>query len=72
MKIEGDRITFSTGAWRIANSGIVGLGPDLGVREGYDGEFDTELPGLTPAEWRELAEHMIAEWTRFRAKHGWA
>lgn len=73
MNIEDDNVIFSTGKVRYANNGIVGLAPDLEVFGGYDhgffcppSEWDDDPVTLTPAEQIELAEHMIAQWQRFR------
>lgn len=62
--INDDRIRFSTGKHVYAHNGIIGLGPDLHVYEGYDGGIDTA--GLTAEERRELADYMIGLWTQFR------
>lgn len=65
MKIEDERyLVFSTGRRETANLGIVGLGPDLTISEGYDGGFNER--DWTPDERRELADYMIAQWTAYR------
>ena len=78
MKIDGDEVIFSTGKVRYANNGIIGLGPDLEVSEGYDGgfwsahesEYKDEADILTPAERVELADYMIERWQAFRYIQG--
>ena len=72
MKIEGDTITFSSGRTAYANNGIVGLGPKMSVTEGYDGgigwpPLEPDEDSLTADDMGELADHMVAEWTRFKA-----
>lgn len=76
MKIEVDKLVFSTGKEVYANGGIVGLSPDGSVSEGYDGGvFDSNWkewsgePGLTESECVELADYMILRWADFRAHH---
>lgn len=61
MKIEGDYLVLSDGKKYYANNGIVGLSPELELSEGYDGGFTSEMPD---AHRREIAEYMIAQWTR--------
>lgn len=64
MKIEGDELIFSTGKKVYANNGIIGISPDLGITEGYDGGIETEE--LTPDEKAELADYAVAQWTKWR------
>lgn len=75
MKIEGDKVIFSTGKARSANCGIIGLSPEMGVSEGYDGGFYSGPDGeewrdeeekLTKEELVELADYMIEQWLKFR------
>jgi hypothetical protein len=76
MKIVGDKITFTSGRERYASNGIIGLGPDGEVTEGYDGslwsveEVDWREPEacLSPADRVELADYMIERWKTFRDK----
>ena len=80
MKFEDDKIVFSSGRTAYANRGIVGLSePDEGgwqISEGYDGGLwhtgsdDWREEGdpnkLSPDDLRELADHMIDMWQRFK------
>lgn len=76
MKIDGDTITFSSGRTTYANYGIIGISPDLSLFGGYDGSIDWPVPDwwqpeakvgkLTSDDMRELADHMIATWTKFK------
>jgi len=73
MKIIKDRCIFSTGTELQANCGVIGIGPDLEITEGWDGGFynpsvyfDEEDYPLTPVERIELAEFMIAKWKKFK------
>lgn len=76
MKIEGDKVIFSTGKTRGANCGIIGLSPRMDVSGGYDGgfyngpddeEWRDEDERLTKEELVELAEYMIEQWQKFRS-----
>lgn len=76
MKIKDQKAIFSsTGNEVEFNCGIVGLGPDMTVYEGYDDSIyhqpseylDEELSDLTTGEQVELAEHMIEQWQKFKA-----
>ncbi len=71
MKIEGDKIIFSTGKESSANGGVIGLAPDGGITDGWDGTlYSKEYAGdgfdgdLEPKERMELAKYMIKEWTK--------
>lgn len=74
MKTEGDYLIFSSGRRAYANCGVVGLGPDLSPREGWDGGIDWPRyeddpvgpEDLTAADMRELADHMILRWKLFK------
>lgn len=73
MKIKGDRCIFSTGTRLFANRGVIGIGPNLEVTEGWDGGFynpssyfDEEDSPLTPVERVELADFMIGQWKKFK------
>jgi hypothetical protein len=74
LKYDADEeeYTFSSGRVGRANCGIIGIGPDLSLADGYDGGFDMtpsrdswhdDAQPLTPEERRELADYMIARWT---------
>lgn len=77
MKIVSrDEYELSSGRRFYANCLIIGLNPGLETCEGYDGDIHTgdswqgpDLPwggGWTTDEKRELAEFMIALWTKYR------
>jgi hypothetical protein len=67
---EDDNAVLSTGKTLYTNMGIIGLGPDLEVSEGCDGTpHAMNGDEITAAEWVEVADHMIAQWKAFRAKH---
>ena len=71
--IEPDKYELSTGRQFYANRGILGLGTrpgsdDWSVFEGYDGGVDVD--GWNPAEYQELADHMIEQWRIFGQRHG--
>lgn len=81
MEIDGDTVKFTTGRTRYANGGIIGLGPDLTVSNGYDGgffqprhdwqsqeEYEEIGEALTPEEQIELADYMIAKWAAFKTR----
>jgi hypothetical protein len=77
MKIEDDDIVMSTGRRFYANFGTIGLGDDLEVSHGGDGGIPAWPGGywsaeqvMTEAERRELADYMIALWTKFRDADG--
>lgn len=74
--VRDDTYTLSTGMCIAANNGIIGLCPDGGVFEGYDGCIedhdaagDPDFASLTHAERVEIADYMIARWQAYRAKH---
>lgn len=74
MKIEWDKVIFTTGKIRYANGGIIGIDPKMEVTQGYNGEFydinylrDEEE--LTKAELIELADYMVSQWQKFRTLH---
>ena len=63
MRVEENKLIFSTGRTEYANSGIVGLGPDLCLSQGYDGDLPWDL---TKEERLELADFMISLWNLFK------
>ena len=72
MKIEKDKITMSDGTTYYANMGILGIADDLEITYGYDGSlhyegwgFEDDAP-VKADHRREMAEYMIALWTRWR------
>jgi len=70
MKIEGDKITFTSGREKYANKGIIGLSPEGNVSEGYDGGLwhpDSHRP-ITPTDRIELGTYMMSRWTEFTLK----
>jgi hypothetical protein len=58
---SGDTITMADGTIYDANNGIIGLSPELGIYEGYDGRLDHDMPDKHRVE---IAEYMIVQWTR--------
>ena len=75
MEIKDSTVKFSSGRTRYANAGIIGIGDDDSVSEGYDGElwFPGEGPfdkadKLSPADLAELADYMIARWQEWKAR----
>ena len=76
MKIEEDTITFNSGHKAHATLGIVGINSQLELSEGYDRHIDWPVPEwwqkqhpertLTNEDMRELADHMIGLWTKFK------
>lgn len=57
---------FNSGRKVYANHGIIGLGLDDDVSEGYDGSFGPSYL-FTAAERREIAAYMIERWRRWSA-----
>ncbi len=76
MKVEKDKIIFSSGKEDYANRGIIGLSEPSEegwvISEGYDGFIyddcweDAYDEKLTREEKIELADYMITLWLRFR------
>lgn len=72
MKEVGNMLVADDGTTYYANCGIVGIGSELQVSQGYDGGFNyegwdfTDGHPIKPEHRRELAEYMIGLWTRFR------
>jgi len=58
-----EELFFSSGRGILANCGIVGLGPDGRLYGGYDNPLSNNL---TNVERTELADYMIARWTKFK------
>lgn len=68
-----DVYILDSGKMFYANNGIIGLGHDFGwIHNGYDDsdsirtEPDDAWSRLEPHEAVEIAEHMIAKWSKFR------
>lgn len=73
MTRNGDTLTLSTGRKVYANCGIVGINDKLSTSEGYDGDLPTRDEFDPESDWaaderRELADYMIALWTRYRGE----
>jgi len=71
MKIDGDKVIFSSGRKAYSNGGIIGLSPDGDIYEGYDGYFHLKMnseedDSLTKDELIDLADYMIERWKEFR------
>ena len=75
MKVVAQQLVFeSTGRIVRPYAGVVGLGDNDFIGGGFDQEFESftvpngpeEGGALNDAERRELAEHMIAAWTKIR------
>jgi len=72
MKIEGDKITWSTGRVEEGvNRGAVGINSGLEVSSGFDSGFDFLFPveeddALTEDERDELADYIIELWEQFK------
>jgi len=71
---DGDGYVLSTGRRFYANRGLIGINPEMEVSEGYDGHihygpifYPQEAPGWSKEERAELADFMIALWSRFKA-----
>lgn len=73
MKIEGDKVIFSSGRTRYANLGIIGLDDGDDVTEGYDGGFwqpdEWRDEKLMPEDLAELADFMIARWQAWKERN---
>ena len=69
MKTECDTVTLSSGRQFYAYGCILGIDEDLTIYNGYDGflreDLDDDKP-LTADERREIADHMIELWTKWR------
>lgn len=59
---------FESGKEAYTNCGIIGIDEELEVSEGYDGAFEdwNSNEPFTAAERAELADYMIALWSRFK------
>lgn len=66
---------LENGKMFVPNCGIVGLSPSGGLHGGYDETYylpdecvEEEYADITARQAVEIADHMIAEWTKFREK----
>ena len=67
MKLTDNGIEFeSTGRHEYAHAGILGIGSDLEVSEGYDGGIPLE--NLESEEIIEMCNHMILLWQALKNK----
>lgn len=71
MKIENGVLKMNDGTRYYAHGGVVGISPDLAISQGWDGGINSPFDGpyegdLSPEHRRELADHMIALWQRYR------
>ena len=64
MKMIDYEPVMDDGTKYYANGGIIGLGPDLCISEGYDGGIDNSWSPIPPAHRKEIAAYMIEQWTR--------
>ena len=78
MRYEADTYVLSSGRMFYANNGILGLGPDGRLSEGYDGMMEHEDGSVignfgpefrfTTEERAEIADEMIRRWTAWKEK----
>jgi len=71
MRFEDDEVVFDSGRREYCHAATIGIDEDLDPTYGYDGSFGApfESPfAFTKEERAELANHMIALWTRYRDK----
>lgn len=68
MKFDPDATEFvlSSGRRFYAHAGVLGMADDMGLSYGYDGGVNEEDP-FTPAERKEIADHMIGLWQTWAA-----
>lgn len=75
MKIENvngsTSAIFNNGVTVYCNLGIIGINPELELYEGYDGNFclyneEFDRREMQQDEREELADYMIALWTKFK------
>ena len=76
MRVEKDELIFSSGRRVYAHCCIIGIAPDLSISYGYDGGITWPIPDwwteeekqreMTADDARELADYMIAQWTKFK------
>jgi hypothetical protein len=75
MKIDGDKVIYSSGRTNYFPGGIIGLSPDLVVQHSYGTLGDIPRPNNLcvsyqdnncPNDNLELADYMISQWTKYR------
>lgn len=75
MKIDGDKVIYSSGRTNYFPGGIIGLSPDLVVQHSYGTLDDVARPNNLCASYQanncpddnlELANHMIDQWIKYR------
>ena len=65
MKVEKNKLVFSTGRELEAHFETIGICPELAISEGADGGLDDT--GFTREERAELARYMISLWRQWRS-----
>lgn len=68
MKVEGNKIYFSSGTAEHAYEGIIGINSNLHAYEGYDAPLCMGSD-LSKDDSVELADYMISLWQKFKEKH---
>lgn len=75
MKAEPNALVMDDGTRYYAHGSIIGLAEDMQVTYGYDGvlHFDgyyyDDEPPVKEAHRKEIADYMIALWTKYREGH---
>ena len=59
-------LKLRSGRTVLGNRGYIGINNDLDISEGYDREISDYCEEWTPHERIDLANHMIALWTKCR------
>ena len=83
IDMENEDFILSSGRTLYANRGIIGISPirkeAFLIFDGYDGIFCNQdqpddheygFPKLTPEEYSEIADYMIALWTERKKEFG--
>lgn len=83
MSEDEDDIRLPSGRTVYANRGIIGIGPELGLSEGYDGGLDgADLKEVIQENWGDTSEYkflpfedrlficdmMLSRWNAYREK----
>lgn len=58
----GTNLIFKSGKKIMPSFGVIGIGQDLVLSDGYDSGHNWPVSGLTKEEKIELAEHFIELW----------